>query len=144
MKILDVITEDLSDQKNLFVNIVSKFLPIAVKYIELKDLPRIVWQINVHSDDQPTFGKYMKEENTLYVAVSNRHPNDVLRTLAHELVHYKQDIENKLTSTSGDTGSDIENEAHAIAGIVMRHFNKKYPEFLKSKPLVFESLPQKL
>jgi hypothetical protein len=65
----------------------------------------------------------------------NRHPNDILRTIAHELTHYKQDTEHQLDSESGRTGSPIENEAHATAGIVMRHFNKQYPEYLNSKPI---------
>jgi hypothetical protein len=33
---------------------------------------------------------------------------------------------------SGDTGSPIENEAHAVAGVLMRYFNKKYPDAVKS------------
>ena len=40
---------------------------------------------------------------------------------------------------SGETGSPIENEAHVIAGIIMRHFNKKYPEAVLSKPLELDS-----
>ena len=36
---------------------------------------------------------------------------------------------------SGKTGSPEENQAHEIAGVIMRNFNKKYPEYLKSKPL---------
>ena len=36
---------------------------------------------------------------------------------------------------AGETGSPIENEAHWVAGIIMRHFNKKYPDAIKSKPL---------
>jgi Zn-dependent peptidase ImmA (M78 family) len=58
----------------------------------------------------------------------NRHPNDILRTIAHELVHYKQDTEHRLEPDSGTTGSPEENQANAVAGIVMRHFNKQYPE----------------
>jgi hypothetical protein len=81
------------------------------------------------------FRKYENNEKTLYVALMNRNPNDILRTIAHELTHYKQDTEHELVPDSGRTGSPHENEAHAIAGIVMRHFNKKYPEYLSGKPI---------
>jgi Zn-dependent peptidase ImmA (M78 family) len=71
----------------------------------------------------------------LLVALKNRHPVDILRTVAHELVHYKQDQQGELTDTSGETGSPHENQAHEIAGVIMRNFNKHYPEYLRSKPL---------
>jgi Zn-dependent peptidase ImmA (M78 family) len=53
---------------------------------------------------------------------------DILRSLAHELVHYKQDVEDRLHHTSGQTGSEHENEAHAVAGQIMRLYGKKHPE----------------
>jgi hypothetical protein len=86
--------------------------------------------------EQPTFGMYVEGENVLYVALSNRHPIDILRTIAHELTHYKQDTDHKLNDESGFTGSPEENEANSMAGIVMRHFNKQYPEYLSTKPII--------
>jgi Zn-dependent peptidase ImmA (M78 family) len=80
-------------------------------------------------DGQATFGRYVQEENVIYLGIADRHPVDILRTLAHELVHAKQDMEGKLYNGAGETGSPIENEAHMIAGIIMRHFNKKFPKF---------------
>jgi len=114
----------------------EKFLPIAMHYIKLDSLPKMKFEAHIHDDVQPTFGKYENGVHVLYVALMNRHPNDILRTIAHELVHYKQDTEHELNDQSGTTGSPHENQAHAIAGIVMRHFNKRYPEYLNSKPIV--------
>ena len=71
----------------------------------------------------------------LHIAIDKRHPNDIIRTLAHELVHYKQDLEQQLGHHSGKTGSPAENQAHALAGIMMRFFNKKHPEFLRSNSI---------
>jgi hypothetical protein len=51
-----------------------------------------------------------------------------MRTLAHELVHYKQDIEDRLDDNSGATGSPEENEANAQAGVVMRDYSEQNPE----------------
>jgi hypothetical protein len=78
---------------------------------------------------------YSPDDNMLAVALSNRHPVDILRTVAHELVHFKQNMNGELNPDSGETGSPHENQAHEIAGVIMRHFNKRYPEYLKSKPL---------
>jgi Zn-dependent peptidase ImmA (M78 family) len=96
----------------------------------------MIFRSKITDDDQPTFGRYESEEKVLCVALENRHPNDILRTIAHELVHYKQDTTHKLNPNSGETGSSEENEAHAIAGVVMRHFNKQFPEYLSSKPVI--------
>jgi hypothetical protein len=116
----------------------KKFLPLAMQYIGLTSLPKMVFRASINDLEQPTFGMYVNDEKTLYVALANRHPNDILRTIAHELTHYKQDSEHKLNDQSGSTGSPEENEANSVAGIVMRHFNKQYPEYLSKKPIVDE------
>jgi hypothetical protein len=137
MQIIELLEsiDELSHHKTNFIEMFKKFLPIAMKYIELSSLPKMKFETHIHDDVQPTFGKYENGEHILYVALMNRHPNDILRTIAHELVHYKQDTEHELGNDSGRTGSPHENQAHAVAGIVMRHFNKLYPEYLSSKPI---------
>lgn len=127
--------ESIADHKQKFMDIFAKFLPIAMKDIGLDSLPQMKFIAHVKDTDQPTFGMYENGTHILHVALMNRHPNDILRTVAHELVHYKQDLDNRLNDQSGETGSPEENQAHEIAGVVMRHFNKQYPEFLSSKPI---------
>ena len=141
MKILDLLTEN--QKHDVFIDMFKKFLPLAMKYIELRDLPRMVFLTSIDDQDQPTFGRYDNSEKTLYVALGNRHPNDILRTIAHELTHYKQDTEHQLDAMSGTTGSNEENQANAVAGVVMRHFNKQYPEYLTVKPLILEKWSNK-
>jgi FMN phosphatase YigB (HAD superfamily) len=126
---------NISDHKQIFLDMFKKFLPLAMHHIGLTSLPKIKFQAHVHDDEQPTFGKYASGDHVLYVSLLNRHPNDILRTLAHELTHYRQDTDHKLQQDSGSTGSPEENEANALAGVVLRHFNKKYPEYLSSTPI---------
>lgn len=122
-----------------FAEMFRKFLPVAMETIELTSLPEFNFVSHVESPGQPSFGQYIAQENVMYVALANRHPVDILRTIAHELVHYKQDTEHQLNIHSGDTGSLEENQAHQLAGIVMRHFNKMYPEYLEAKPIMMET-----
>jgi hypothetical protein len=124
-----------AQENAMVVEMFKKFLPLAMEVLELDSLPKMVFATKVDETEQPTFGLYSNGDHVLKVALLNRHPNDILRTVAHELTHYKQDINNELNNDSGDTGSDHENEANATAGVIMRHFNKLYPEYLKSKPL---------
>jgi hypothetical protein len=103
---------------------VNKFAPWVAEQLGIR-LPKIV------TLDQPrdtTFGQYVPSEKTIYLVVGGRHPVDVLRTLAHELTHHRQDLEDNLPDGAGETGTDQENEANANAGIVMRDFAKENPE----------------
>jgi hypothetical protein len=129
----------MGEKKERFKEMFSKFLPLCMKILKLDSLPKMEFHAHIHDEHQPTFGRFNHQENKLEVALANRHPNDILRTVAHELQHYKQGTQHRLDSTSGETGSPIENEAHAMAGIVMRHFNKRYPEYLSDKPVIAES-----
>jgi hypothetical protein len=134
MKIQDLLFEGKESQAT-FVDMFKKFLPLAMEILEIDRLPKMNFEPEVQSGNQPSFGMYDNEDKILHVAILNRHPVDILRTVAHELVHYRQDIRNELNDESGATGSPEENQAHEIAGVIMRHFNKQYPEFLKSRPI---------
>lgn len=112
-------------------SIIKEVLPIIKHELKLTKLPKIRLVSQIIDSNQPTFGRYNNQSKTLEVVKKNRHPIDILRTLAHELVHYKQDLQNMLGPHSGDTGSDIEDQAHIVAGVIMRHINKKYPHYLK-------------
>lgn len=134
MRASQFIVEGQEENANV-VEMFKKFLPLAMEILQIDSLPRMEFVTKVNDTEQPTFGLYSNGDRILKVALTNRHPNDILRTVAHELTHYKQDINDELNNDSGDTGSNEENEANATAGIIMRHFNKQYPEYLRSKPL---------
>lgn len=134
MRARQFIIESTEDRTN-FVEMFTKFLPLAMEDLGVDRLPKMKFESEIHTGEQPSFGMYVNGENTLYVALKNRHPVDILRTVAHELVHFRQDMNGELNDQSGETGSPHENQAHEVAGVIMRHFNKRYPEYLKSKPL---------
>lgn len=130
----------LAEQKQLstseFGSMMEKFLVLSVKTLDLKSLPKIVLTDEIiNAGGQPSFGMYINNKNILYVALTHRNLIDILRTMAHELCHYKQDVEGRLKPDSGRTGSPEENEAHAMAGIILRNFTKKYPEYMNLEPL---------
>lgn len=122
-----------------FMDMMEKFLPICMKELDLKVLPKFKLVKTVNDDHQPTFGKFENEEVLITIGLANRHPLDVLRTLAHELVHFKQDTKHMLNDKSGETGSPEENQAHAVAGVIMRHFNKAHRDYFHTKPIIGET-----
>jgi hypothetical protein len=134
MRARQFILEGKQENANV-VEMFKKFLPLAMEVLELESLPKMHFAAELNTGQQPSFGMYAPDDDFLAVALKNRHPVDILRTVAHELVHFKQNINGELNPESGATGSPQENQAHELAGIIMRHFNKRYPEYLKSKPL---------
>jgi pyrimidine deaminase RibD-like protein len=135
MKVIQILKE--SSPPDLMKGF-EDFLPVAMSVLEIDKLPPIKI-VKTVPGAQPSFGGFDQDSGIIFLQITNRHPLDIFRTLAHELVHFKQDTEHKLDDGSGETGSPIENEANATAGIVMRHFNKKYPEYLSHRPLIKES-----
>jgi len=82
------------------------------------------WSVHNHS-----FGRYDPDTHTLNVSMPNRHILDVLRTVAHELVHCSQNQQHGgLPDDAGETGSRWENDANARAGIIMRDWANSHPE----------------
>lgn len=108
---------------------IRDFLIFSRDHLGLDTLPRIVLvPTHIKSKIANSFASYSAGEKKVRMFVNNRHILDVLRSLAHELVHYKQDLEGRLGPDSGKTGSPEENEAHAIAGRIMRDYGKLHPE----------------
>lgn len=78
-----------------------------------------------------SYGYFKPDTNEIVVVAVNRNLGDMLRTIAHELIHNKQKADGRLNPDSGETGSSEENEANALAGVLMR-------EFGKNNPIIFE------
>ncbi len=116
--------------------VVQDFIKVVAKRLGIRELPRIklhtdtAWSTGAHS-----FGRYDPDTHELNVSLPNRHILDVLRTVAHELTHCKQNQDHPLPDDAGATGSQWENEANARAGIFMRDFAAAHPEYFEQKPL---------
>ena len=109
--------------------LLKEFVGYCKEYLKLKSLPPLKMSYDpTTAESRRSFGGYDPNNKSIELSVANRHQADVFRTLAHELVHYKQDIQNRLTPESGKTGHAHENEANAAAAIMMRNFAQMRPE----------------
>ena len=109
--------------------LLKEFIGYCKEYLKLKSLPPLKMSYDpTTAESRRSFGGYDPNNKSIELSVANRHQADVFRTLAHELVHYKQDIQNRLTPESGKTGHAHENEANAAAAIMMRNFAQMRPE----------------
>lgn len=107
-------------------DIIKQFIAFAGKELGISDqLPEIY--VNYEegaAKKMRSFGGYTPSEDKIDTVGSNRNLADVLRTLGHEMVHHKQKLEGKIKDNSGDTGSAEENEANAVAGVLLRNFGQ--------------------
>lgn len=109
--------------------IIQDFVEYCAKELNLEDTPELeISYDNKDAQDMRSYGLYTPYNNKLMVVAVNRNLGDILRTIAHELVHHRQFLDNKLTQDSNETGSEQENEANAMAGVLMRNFGKITPE----------------
>lgn len=123
MKMMDLIYADQP------ADTIIDFIKFAVSHLGIQSVPKInLLNKHVESPESNSFAAYRPNSKSIILYVKHRHIMDILRSLAHELVHYKQDLEQRLHPNSGKTGSNEENEAHALAGQIMRLYGKKHPE----------------
>jgi cytidyltransferase-like protein len=117
---------DTSNDKKLL----KKFITFAIKELGIQKPPTSLTlsRDNNAAKSMHTFGSFDPNNDKIWLYVKNRNMADLLRTLAHELVHRKQAEEGRLEPDSGKTGSDIENEANAQAGVLLRKFGKQNEE----------------
>jgi hypothetical protein len=124
--------------------VLQPFIDSCVEYLGIEQAPKIILKRDPEwTRRNGTFGQFDPETRSVTLAVSGRHVLDILRTLAHELTHARQDELATMPVDAGETGSPYEDEANAMAGRIMRHWVDQYPEFFKDMPLE-ESLKNKL
>jgi hypothetical protein len=124
------LSEVLDTKNDKHKQILKKFIAFAIKELNIQKPPSglTLSKDNTKARSRHTFGTFNPENDKIWLYIGNRNIADSLRTLAHELVHRKQAEDGRIDYTSGKTGSGIENEANAQAGILLRKFGKQNDE----------------
>lgn len=109
----------LSDDKKEKLN---KFVKFVKDELELETVPTI--SVQNHREGLKTTANYdyTKENKVIKVCSKNRALVDVMRSIAHELVHHKQFEQGRLEVKPPDIGGEIEDEANAKAGQFIKMF----------------------
>jgi hypothetical protein len=124
--------ETLTEPDTQTDNILADFIDFAAQALNLQKVPKINFSDDQElAKDMHSLGAYNPKTDELLVVRGPRLTADVLRTLAHELVHRKQAETGPLTPEDGKTGSETENEANAAAGVLLRQFGKYRPEIFQ-------------
>jgi hypothetical protein len=113
-----------------FTGHLHSFVDFCCDKLGIEGKPALKFKEPTDQGEQPSFAAYAPGSREVYVMSKNRHPMDTFRSVAHELVHHKQNEEGRIgkdVAREGATGSDIENEANSRAGELMRWYGKANP-----------------
>lgn len=115
---MQLLIECTTEQQDLLIH---DFCQFVYRQLEITNPPALSF---VEHTGSTSFGSYQPSTEDIIVATEGRHISDILRTLGHELVHHKQLSEGENNMSL----EQLEYEANAIAGMLMRDYNKLHPE----------------
>ncbi len=118
--------------RSQFESILKKFLIFLKRELKFAyDIPIILVDDLDFSKNNKTFGLMYPDK--IVISIVNRHPIDILRTVAHEYIHHKQQSEGK--RLNGNAGSVSENEANAKAGEIIRKYSNLQSDLFDLIPI---------
>ena len=125
----------------------KQFYPYAKKQLGF-DRPVRLFLKHDANNATDVYGKtayYDPQEEKVVLYVTNRHPKDILRSFAHELVHHKQNCDGRLHGLAAgegyaqtEQGEQLEKEAY-LGSMMFRNF-----EDTRRKQMTTEELKQKV
>lgn len=112
-------------------DLIKEFIKFTSQVLELKSLPKIT--LTPDKSQTQTYAHNDIGNDHVVVYTGKRSLGDILRSLGHEIIHYAQKYDGSLDKykNPGATGTPIENEANAGAGILLRNFGKMYPQIFE-------------
>ena len=121
MRIYEV-TEDIQSQ-------LERFAEWACKQLGISSVPEITYSNDFDTvEKQRSFG-HATSDGGIWVYIGDRIPADAMRTLCHELVHYKQFNEAlAYDDMDEETRQGVEDVANAMAGRLLREYGKSHVE----------------
>jgi len=106
---------------------IFKFIKFVSDELSL-NRPFKVRLVKQRDDDLRTYAYYDPQNGAVKVYCKDRGVADILRSIAHELIHHQQNETGKLEMPSQDIGGEIEDEANSVAGQLVKKFGYTYPK----------------
>lgn len=125
------INEQLESNSNINNHILELTKYMVNQGMNIKPLPVVKFITNDKTNAENIFGKtayYNPGEKSITLFTMNRHPKDVLRSFAHEMIHHEQNLEDRLnnisTTNTNEDGDlpEIEKEAYQKGNMMFRNW----------------------
>jgi len=120
---------DSSEKKTI-----DDFVEFVRKELDIENEVDVILQNNKDGIKTTAVYKYQDEgdedfeQSHIKVFALGRALVDVLRSIAHELVHHKQNEDGELKGKISNVGGHIEDEANALAGEMIKKYGIDHPE----------------
>jgi len=101
------------------------------KGMNIRPLPKVKFNNNDAENAQNFFGKtayYNPEKKWIMLYTMGRHPKDIMRSFAHEMIHHEQNcngkLNNILTQNTNEEGDlpELEREAYEKGNMMFREW----------------------
>jgi hypothetical protein len=109
------------------INVIRQYIRFVIKEVGIEGAFRLVFTTEREKLGVKTTAYYRDKDKMVVVYAKNRMLGDVLRSVTHELVHKKQYEEGRIKHPVQDVGGEIEDEANAKAGAIIKLFIKDNP-----------------
>jgi hypothetical protein len=112
----------------------EKFVDFVKKELNIKNDVNIRYQTDKDGIKTTAVYKYQDggdeefEQSEVRVYTKERALQDIMRSVAHELVHHQQNEKGELEGKISNVGGPIEDEANAVAGELLKKYGIDHPE----------------
>ena len=112
----------------------ENFVDLVVKELGIENEVNIDYTEDKSKVDTTAVYRYEDGENAdienaeVTVYTKERALQDIMRSVAHELVHHHQNEEGELKGKIQNVGGPIEDEANAVAGELLKKYGLQHPE----------------
>jgi hypothetical protein len=111
---------------------VSKFVDWASQKLHIKNPPKIDLSFDtVTAQKGRHTGRHVEGSDNVWVYAKNRNLVDILRTVFHELVHWRQSELGMIENGDSYPGSAIESMADMLAGKYIKIYGKQNPHIFQ-------------
>lgn len=127
MLIKEVITENIEKLPSDIDSEVQKFAAWASRRVHLKNPIKIELSYDTEeAQENHHTGRHTEGDPTIWVYAKNRNLVDILRTVAHEIVHARQSELGMIKPGDSYPGSPIEAMADMLAGKYIKIYGEKH------------------
>lgn len=105
--------------------LLTEFVKFVKKELEIEKAPKVMVQNGRQDLKTTAHYNYATDTKLIRVNGKDRMLVDIMRSVAHEMVHHKQFEQGRLNVKPPDIGGEIEDEANAKAGQYIKMFAKE-------------------
>lgn len=107
--------------------LLTEFVKFVKKELKIENAPKVMVQNGRQDLKTTAHYNYTTDTKVIRVNGKDRMLVDIMRSVAHEMVHHKQFEQGRLNVKPPDIGGEIEDEANAKAGQYIKMFAKENP-----------------